>query len=282
MRLCVFLLLLLVACGSEEPVGKYEVPLACFEPRDGGVFSQGLTAPVPGCALSGWPTGLLDVADAGLSPSGGVLVVPPAAAAGTPLPVVIVFHGAGGSGELTRENLGLDAAADGGAVFVYPNAPRGTWDIGQNSLDGRLVEGLLGRLADRYCIDPAHVYIAGHSAGAVFTLYLGCNVPTAFAGMAVVAGTDVRFDTRCCAGSISALFIHGTNDESISISEGRTALSRTLGRDSCTFSSAPDGPNCVSYECPAPWAVDMCAWSGGHEAPPWAGEEIWRFFSTGS
>ena len=282
MRLCVFPLLLLVACASEESVGGLETPLACFEPRDGGVFSRGLTAPVPGCALSGRPTGVLDLEELGWAPAGGVLVVPPAAAAGVALPAFIVFHGAGGSGQLTRENLGIEAPADGGAVFVYPNAPRGTWDVGRNSADGRITEGLLGRLAESYCIDPAHIYLAGHSAGAVFTLYLGCNVPTPFAGMAVVAGADNRFDTRCCTGSISALFIHGTEDVAISIVEGRSARGGTLQRDGCGSTSVPDGTNCVLYDCPAPWSVGACEWPGGHDAPPWAGEEIWRFFSPGS
>ena len=280
MRLCVFPLLALVACASEESPGL-ELPLECFAPRDGGALAGGLTAPVPGCALSGQPTGVLDLEALGWTSAGGVLTVPPAAASGTPLPVFLVFHGAGGSGEATRQNLGLEGPADGGAVFVYPNALLGTWDVGRNSPDGRRVESLLGRLADTYCIDPGRIYIAGHSAGAVFTLYLGCNVPGALAGMAVVAGSDARFDTRCCTGSISAIFIHGTQDLAIDIVEGRNARSRTLQRDGCGSSAVPDGPNCSLYDCPAPWKVAGCEWAGGHEAPPWAGEEIWGFFFPG-
>jgi polyhydroxybutyrate depolymerase len=280
MCLCVFPLLALVACASEEPPGGPEFQLACHEPRDGGVFATGLTAPVAGCALSGQPSGVLDLEQLGWLTAGGVLVVPPAAAAGTALPAFIVFHGAGSTGELVRQNLGIEAAADGGAVFVYPNAPRAsrTWDVGRNAGDG--TDALLRRLTDSYCIDPERIYIAGHSAGAVYTLYLGCNVPSTFGGMAVVAGSDARFDTRCCKGSISAIFIHGTEDEAINIVEGRSARGRTQRRDGCTDTSVPDGPNCVSFDCPAPWSVDACEWLGGHEAPPWAGEEIWRFFSA--
>ena len=277
MRLSALPLLLLAACASEELPGVPEGPLACYEPQDGGAFSGGLTVPVPGCALSGQPTGVLDLGELGWNRGGGVLVVPPAAAAGTPLPAVIVFHGAGGSGESVRQNLGIEAAADGGAVFIYPSAVRGTWDVGRNAGDGP--DALVGRVAQNYCIDPERIFVAGHSAGAVYALYLGCNVPNAFGGMAVVAGTDGRFDTRCCKGSISAIFIHGTEDEAISIVEGRTARNRTLTRDGCASTSVPNGPNCVSYDCPAQWSVDACEWPGGHEAPSWAGEEIWRFFS---
>ncbi len=130
-----------------------------------------------------------------------------------------------------------------------------------------------------YCIDPERIYIAGFSAGAVFTLYLGCNVPGAFRAMAAVAGSDRRFDTSCCTAPISGLFIHGTQDEAIPLLEGQAARSNTLHRDGCSSSPAPDGPRCVGYACPAPYAVDYCEWGGDHDVPDWAGAEIARFFS---
>ena len=65
MRLSALPLLLLAACASEELPGVLEVPLACFEPQDGVAFSGGLTTPVPGCALSGQPTGVLDLGELG-------------------------------------------------------------------------------------------------------------------------------------------------------------------------------------------------------------------------
>ena len=82
-----------------------------------------------------------------------------------------------------------------------------------------------------YCIDPARIYISGFSAGAVFTLYLGCNVPQTFAGIAVVAGSDARFDTRCCTKPVSGIFIHGARDEAFSLQEGRAARGGVASRD---------------------------------------------------
>jgi polyhydroxybutyrate depolymerase len=223
--------------------------------------------------------GVFDLAQLKWSRAGGVLVVP-GSTPGTALPVVFVFHGAYGTGQDAREQFALEAAADGGAIFVYPNAIQGTWDIGPFSQDGRRVETLIGNLAANYCIDPARIYLAGYSAGAVFTLYLGCNVPGSFRGMASVAGSEIRLDTECCRGSISALFVHGTMDDAFPIGQAHYTANDLLRRDQCASTSAPDSAHCVGYVCPAPWSVDFCEWSGGHGVPGWAGEEIWRFVDT--
>jgi len=280
LRHALLALLLLTACSSETtalPDGGL-FPAACFVPGDGGVFLTGLPAPVPGCAASPGATGVLDLATLGWAKEGGLLVVPPAAP-GTALPVVFAFHGAGGTGDEARTRLALEGPVDGGAILVYPNAIQGTWDITPGSRDGRRVDSLLRLLSRGYCIDPERIYIAGFSAGAVFTLYLGCNVPGAFHAMASVAGSDRRFDTSCCTAPISGLFIHGTQDEAIPLLEGQAARSNTLHRDGCSSSPVPDGPHCVGYACPAPYAVDYCEWGGDHDVPDWAGAEIARFFS---
>jgi hypothetical protein len=211
-------LLLLVGCvsslspatdsGSDGPG-----PSACLVPSDGGVLAVRPATPAPGCALGPRDGGLMDLGSLGLALQGGLLSIPDAPA-GVALPVVFVFHGAGSTGAAAR-TYGLEAAADGGAIFVYPDAVHGTWDVGGRSADARRVELALRRLSETRCIDPDRVYVTGFSAGAVFTLYLGCNVPTAFRAMAVIAGSDWRFDTRCCQGAISALFIHGTADDTI-------------------------------------------------------------------
>lgn len=275
-------LLLILSCASPvlDPGNRDagQQPAACFRTGDSGVFVNGLPAPVPGCTMPPGPTGTLDLAALDWAPNGGVLVVPPAAAQGTPVPVVFVFHGAGGSGEAIRARLGLESATDGGAVFVYPDAALGTWDIRPGSLDGNLVGSLLDRLSGSYCIDPGRVYISGFSAGAVFTLFLGCNVPATFRALAVVAGTNQRFTPGCCKSAISSLFIHGTEDEAIPILEGRQARDAALHRAGCADTSAPAGAYCQEYTCPSPYVVDSCEWSGDHDIPPWAGAEISRFF----
>jgi len=280
MRHLWLLLLPLVACSTTT--GTFDAGHAplCYAPLDGGVLQSGLVAPVPGCSRPQAPTGVIDLADAGWSRQGGVLVVPPSVP-GTPLPVVFGFHGAFSSGEIVRARFGLEGPADGGAIFIYPNAVQGTWDVGPSSLDGRRLDALLSLLAQNYCIDPARISIAGFSAGAVFTLFLGCNVPTPFHAMAVVAGTnDNRNDTRCCKGTLSAIHIQGTVDDAITLLEGQNARDDSLFRDECQHTPAPVDSHCVGYSCPAPLAVNYCEWPGDHDIPGFAGSEIWRFLSA--
>ena len=279
MRHVLLALPLLAACssglGSAPDGGPPAVTCAL---QDAGVPSSGLPSPVPGCSAPAGPTGVLDLAALGWGNRGGILVVP-AAPPGAPLPVVFGFHGAGEDGENVRARLALEDPLDGGAIFIYPNASAGTWDIGSSSADSELVFALLDRLASGYCVDPARIYIAGFSAGAVFTLYLGCHDRGTFRAMAVVAGTDARFDRRCCQGALSAIFVHGTQDEAIPFTEGRAALAHLLDRDQCTSTSAADGLHCVAYACPAEYQADFCQWAGDHDVPDWAGWEIARFFS---
>jgi hypothetical protein len=272
--------ILLVAC--KEPLPPYNPDggqAACFQPRDGGVFLTGLVSPVPGCALTGQATGVIDLDTAGWAPAGGLMVVPPGAAS-APLPLVFVFHGAFSSGETVRQQFQLEAAADGGAIFLYPNASAGTWDLGPLSRDGRLVDQLLRNVSDNYCIDPQRLYVAGFSAGAVFTLFMGCNEAPTFAAMGTVAGSDTRFDLRCCSGSISGLFIHGTADTTISFDEGQSAMSDLLVRDGCPSTGTSDGPNCSGYRgCSSGESVDWCPWDGAHAIPDWGGLAVWNFFA---
>ena len=274
-------LLLVAACSSapERVIDGGTNLAGCFIPSDGGVFVSGLPAPVPGCVADAGSTGVLDLAALGWLRSGGVLVVPPEAAAGKAVPVVFAFHGAGESGEAIREALALGPSTDAGVILVFPNAAaQQTWDIRPISADGRNVDALIRRLSQTYCIEPTRIYITGFSAGAVFTLFLGCNVPDTFRGMGVIAGADDRFSLSCCHSGISGIFIHGTNDEAFSLAEGLRAVGTTLVRDKCGSTAVTDDANCQTYSCPAPYAVDFCQWNGDHDIPPFAGAEIVRFF----
>jgi poly(3-hydroxybutyrate) depolymerase len=60
-----------------------------------------------------------------------LLHLPPAASAGRPVPLVIAFHGAQGTGVGLRNGTGFNDAADLRDVLVaYPDAPLGNWARG--------------------------------------------------------------------------------------------------------------------------------------------------------
>jgi poly(3-hydroxybutyrate) depolymerase len=248
-----------------------------FCPADAGAPPAHQSGSSPGCALRGQPSGvlILNVVDNGLR---GILTVPPPAAEGTELPLVLVFHGAGEDAAAIRSMYGLEDVADGGAVFAYLDSASSTWALGQ-SLDLRHVDALVQQVAEGYCVDQDRIFAAGFSAGAVFTHWVGCVRSETFRALAVTAGTDVRFDTACCTGTMSAILVHGMADTSITYAQGQAARTRLLATDRCSPTPVPLDAHCDDYPgCTAGLALEWCGHPGGHEIPDWAAGEVWGFF----
>ena len=200
--------------------------------------------------------------------AGGVLVVPPSAP-GTPLPLVIVFHPAGGSGFGVRTSSRWRGRRTEGPSSSTPmrSSARGTWA----HLDRRPPRRCPAPLDVRHLLHRPRAHLhRGLSAGAVFTLFLGCNEPETFASLAAVAGTEDRFDTRCCKQPISALLIHGTDDEAISAGDGHNAADELGRRDGCGLHHAPAG-RLRRLRVPRTVRGRFCPWLGNHAAPPWGG-----------
>jgi polyhydroxybutyrate depolymerase len=252
----------------------------CPSLRASGPFVQHLGPATAGCAAPAAPRGVIDLADAGWVTSGGLLVVPPGPP-DVPLPVVLVFHGSGSSGAQIRDWYDIEAAADGGAIFIYPDAARQrAWDLGPAGRDFPMVQNVLERLGKEYCVDGTHIFATGMSAGAVFTFFLGCNAGSTFRAIGPIAGTEERFFQSCCEQPVSAIVIHGTADSAIPFYEGQAAMGEIVDRDDCSTTTSPDGPYCVAYAtCSTGKEVDWCTHGGGHIIPDWAGTEVWRFFT---
>jgi len=121
----------------------------------------------------------------------------------TALPVVLAFHGGGGSASGFRDYVALDVVADTtGFIVVYPDGtgPLGrrllTWNAGdccgyasdEDVDDIGFVLRLLDELGDTWPIDPGRVYATGLSNGAMFTYRLAAEIPARFAAIAPVAG----------------------------------------------------------------------------------------------
>ena len=87
----------------------------------------------------------------------------------------------------------------------------------------------------------------GSAPARVFTHWVGCVRSETFRAVAVTAGTDVRFDTSCCSGTLSAILIHGTADTSITYAQGLSARNRLLTTDGCSSTPVPVDGNCDDY-----------------------------------
>lgn len=150
--------------------------------------------------------------------------VPPKVANGYAMPVVLDFHGGGGSGEQHRRESGGDAAADrNGYIVVYPNGSGRlvdrllTWNAGhccgyaqkQNIDDVGFAAALLDDLARRTTIDPRRVYAMGHSNGGMMAHRLGDELPQRFAAIASAGGARLP---SVRGGAVPVLHIHSIDD----------------------------------------------------------------------
>jgi polyhydroxybutyrate depolymerase len=148
-----------------------------------------------------------------------LLDVPPSYRPGTAAPLVMVFHGAGGSGRRMAPHTGFSRlAARAGFVAVYPDGLRRRWNDGRSIAvtqdDVGFVKALLDTLQHELSLDSSRVYATGISNGAMFSYRLACELPGVFAAIAPVAGATPANLTAGCAETtpVSVLAIQGTAD----------------------------------------------------------------------
>lgn len=215
-----------------------------------------------------------------------------------PVPLVVMLHGALGSGEQAEASYGWNAAADrGGFLVAYPDGLNRAWAVGPEccgapARDGvddtgfiiRLVEELTATLP----VDPDRVYAAGISNGGMLAYRLACQTGL-FAAIAPVAAT--LLDDCPSPEPLSVIHIHGAADRvvpygggpgrQLDIGRGRLPTKvdgppvpelverwRTVNRcDPPTRST--DGPVTTSQaRCPDGRAVTLITVAGaGHQWP---------------
>ena len=188
--------------------------------------------------------------------------VPPQAAAAS-LPVVINLHGGGGNAEQHRRATRMDAAADrDGYLAVYPNGTgRGsrllTWNAGfccghalkEGVDDVAFVARLIDDLIRRGGVDPARVYVVGHSNGGMMAHRLGEALPDRIAAIVSVSGAYVPAPDPA-ARAMPVLHVHSLDDPRAPYAGGlgppfpltrsrvlhpavETALAAWVSRDGC-------------------------------------------------
>src|SRR4051812_19046897 len=103
----------------------------------------------------------------------GIVYVPSSAGPGAPL--MLLFHGFGGTG--SREIVAVrDQADHHGVVVVAPDSRGQSWDIivsGRFGPDVEFVDQLMAVVPQRYDIDPTRFAVSGISDGASYALCVG-------------------------------------------------------------------------------------------------------------
>ncbi|MFM8903998.1 MAG: SUMF1/EgtB/PvdO family nonheme iron enzyme, partial [Verrucomicrobiota bacterium] len=161
-----------------------------------------------------------------------LLHVPPGAAVGKALPLVIMLHGGGGKAESMANETGWSVKADAdGFMTAYPNAIpadpskpaafRGnpqTWNDGSGRFkkDGEVddvafIRAMIDDIATRAVLNKKRVYLTGFSNGASMAFVAGMELSERVAAIAPVAGACWLPEVKLKRG-VPMCYITGTAD----------------------------------------------------------------------
>ena len=187
----------------------------------------------------------------------GVLVVPEREG---PVPLILMLHGAGGTGRRAVRLLG-PMAAELGCAVLSPDSRGSTWDAlrGGFGPDVRFLERALAETAARCDVAPGRVAAAGFSDGATYALALGRANGDRFSH--VLAFSPGFLIPARRVGAPRIFVSHGRQDDVLPIASCSRVMVPRLRRD--------------GYD------VRYREFDGGHEAPPTVMREGVGFFLDG-
>lgn len=141
--------------------------------------------------------------------------------------LVFILHGNGGSGALMKTVTGFNDIADkNNMIVVYPDGYDQAWNDGRSTVrvkhidDVKFFKTMTENLIKKYDINPAKVYVAGLSNGAMMALRLSCESDI-FKGVAAISASMPQdMINRCSNKPISRLMMVGNKDPIIPYNGG--------------------------------------------------------------
>ncbi|HYO16734.1 MAG TPA: phospholipase [Thermoanaerobaculia bacterium] len=175
--------------------------------------------------------------------------VPAGYRADRPAPLVVMLHGAGGSGRPHLHHL-QPLADETGMILLAPDSRLRSWDIIVQSEFGPDVTFLDRALAwtfERYAVDPAHIAAEGFSDGASYALSIGITNGDLFTH--VIAFSPGFMAPGGQEGSPRIYVSHGTRDAVLPIDSCSRRLVPRLKRAGYdVLYHEFDGPHTVPEE----------------------------------
>src|SRR5262245_45825823 len=183
----------------------------------------------------------------------------PAKATGQPLALLVMLHGAGGSGEGVLRRVAA-AAEDAGVAVLAPDSRDSTRDgiRGGFGPDVTFIDRALARIFERVPIDPERIAVGGFSDGATYALSLGLvngdlfRRVVAFSPGFIVGGTP--------QGKPQFFVSHGRADQILPIDQCSRVIVPQLQRR--------------GYD------VTFKEFDGGHQVPPDMAAEALRWVAN--
>jgi predicted esterase len=188
----------------------------------------------------------------GLDQARDAILQMPAAIPNSPMPLLVLLHGAGGSAERQLQRMG-SAPSDAGVAVLAPYSRGSSWDAirGRFGPDVSFLNRALARVFDLVSVDPARLVVGGFSDGASYALSIGLINGHLFRKVAAFSpGFVVTGEPE---GKPRVFISHGTHDDVLPIDRCGRVIAQRL--------------RASSYD------VTFREFDGGHEIPPAIGRE---------
>jgi polyhydroxybutyrate depolymerase len=163
----------------------------------------------------------------------------PSAVGPTPAPLVLVFHGGGGTGPGTERLTRFRALADReGFLVAFPEGVEKNWNDGREFTSSRahrdhvddvaFVAVLIDAIGRAHAVDPRRAYATGISNGGIFSHYLAAHLSARIAAIAPVVGgiADPPDAWLRPEQPVSVLMLQGTRDPLVPYHGGAVAFGR--------------------------------------------------------
>ena len=162
----------------------------------------------------------------------GILYIPKRAAAGTPVPLLVLMHG--GSQRATLFRFTFPLAEELGVVILTLDARDNTWDGIDSPFgpDVRFIDAAMRHTFQSVAIDPHRIALGGFSDGASYALSLGLMNGDLFTHL-VAFSPGFLTQPGPPAGRPLIFMAHGVRDHVIGIETSRRMVPRlkSLGYD---------------------------------------------------
>jgi polyhydroxybutyrate depolymerase len=218
--------------------------------------------------------------------------------ASKPYPVMMMFNPTGNPISWAESNAGFETTGPKEAwIRAYPTMANNA--NGWGASDVAFFAPFYDQVLASYCVDKARVFAGGESSGGDFVSILGCEHgdkirATAPCATKPVNGYALDVPTkRACKGEVTAVVIHGKNDNVVMPTNGPKTRDFYAALNHCGTTTKPvDGytdtkSNCVMYDgCDAGFPVYWCNHTDpnysntNHGWPAFAGKFLWQLFST--
>jgi polyhydroxybutyrate depolymerase len=270
-----------------EPTPDASAPEDTGAPADSGSTAPAGITPSPACAGTAAkppPSGNQTMMANGKNRT--FIIRPPTGYDGKkPLPVLFLFHGAGG-GAAAYEGSPFGSigkmAADK-AWRVLPQAYGGnTWSRDEPD-DVKFMGELVTWLDGKICYDKAAVFATGQSSGAYFSHRFACDRGDIVRAVATNSGGQRKERPLECRTPVSAWTSTGLADDPGHVMGTRQADEVWRKLAGCSTEKVPTGVGpCMAYKgCNPGYAVHHCEHPGGHAPPGYAPGGAFQFLFGG-